>query len=133
VLRVARARVVKHFESASRIWGVRASLLQVFVNLISNSAQAMDGNGGNITLQIASAGESVSAQVIDDGIGMPPEVKSRIFEPFFTTKSGSGGSGLGLSIVQGIVARHEGSLNVESAPGKGTTFTIVLPKNASAS
>lgn len=132
-LRAARVGVTKHFEPTPCIWGVRASLLQVFVNLVTNAAQAVDGNGGNIILQLAPVGENVSAQVIDDGIGMPPEVKSRIFEPFFTTKSGSGGSGLGLSIVQGIIARHEGSLGVESNPGEGTTFTIVLPKNASRS
>ncbi len=129
-LRQARARVAKRLESVPRIWGVRGSLLQVFVNLVTNAAQAIDGEGGTVTLGLTSAGESVSAQVVDDGSGMPPEVKSRIFEPFFTTKSGSGGTGLGLSIVQGIVARHEGKIGVESAPGKGTTVTVVLPRNS---
>jgi PAS domain S-box-containing protein len=129
-LRQARARVTRRLDPVPRIWGVPGSLLQVFVNLITNAAQAIDGEGGTVTLGLISARESVSAQVTDDGSGMPPEVKSRIFEPFFTTKSGSGGTGLGLSIVQGIVARHEGKISVESLPGKGTTVTVVLPQNA---
>ncbi len=126
-LRQARARVEKRLEPTPRIWGVKGSLLQVFVNLITNAAQALDG--GTVNLGLTSASESVSAQVSDDGCGMPPEVKSRIFEPFFTTKSGSGGAGLGLSIVQGIVARHAGTISVDSVPGEGTTFTVLLPKN----
>ncbi len=132
-LRQARARIAKRLDPVGRIWGVRASLLQVFVNLVTNAAQAIDGEDGTVTLGLASAGESVSAQVIDDGAGMPPEVKSRIFEPFFTTKSGSGGAGLGLSIVQGIVARHEGKINVESIPGQGSTITVVLPRSGPSS
>jgi signal transduction histidine kinase len=63
---------------------------------------------------------------------MPPEVQARIFEPFFSTKEGGRGVGLGLSIVQGIVARHGGTIDVTSTPGKGTTFTVRLPLRAPA-
>ncbi len=129
VLRTRQARVEKRFAEAPRIAGVRGSLLQVFVNLVTNAAQALDeGGGGTITLALSAAGETVVAQVGDDGRGMPPEVKSRVFEPFFTTKAD--GTGLGLSIVQGIVARHAGTITVDSIPGEGTTFTVVLPRRS---
>ena len=82
-----------------------------------------------MTLGLSPVGDSVSATVTDDGRGMPPEVKSRIFEPFFTTKPDGQGIGLGLSIVQGIVERHGGTIGVESVPGEGTTFTVLLPRN----
>ena len=67
------------------------------------------------------------ARVSDDGKGMPPEVQARIFEPFFSTKEGGRGVGLGLSIVQGIVSRHGGAIDVASEPDRGTTFSVRLP------
>ncbi len=124
-LRAARARVGLRLQPTPPISGVRGSLLQVFVNLITNGAQALRG-GGTVSLGLSQAGETVVAQVSDDGGGMPPEVKSRIFEPFFTTRPE--GTGLGLPIVQGIVARHGGTISVDSGPGAGTTFTVVLPR-----
>jgi PAS domain S-box-containing protein len=127
VLREASARLVRRLKAVPGISGIRGSLLQVFVNLLTNAAQAMPAGGGTITLDLSSAGETVVAQVKDDGGGMPPEVRSRIFEPFFTTKAE--GSGLGLPIVQGIVARHGGTITVDSIAGEGTTFTVVLPRN----
>jgi CheY-like chemotaxis protein len=69
----------------------------------------------------------VSLLVSDTGIGMAPDVKARIFEPFFTTKLGSGGTGLGLAVVYGIIASHHGFIEVESSPGNGCTFRILLP------
>jgi PAS domain S-box-containing protein len=126
-LRDARARLRLELEPAPRILGGRASLLQVFVNLVTNAAHALPPEGGTVTLGLSSRGEEVVARISDDGRGMPPEVRARIFEPFFSTKEGGRGVGLGLSIVQGIVARHGGSIEVASEPGQGTTFTVTLP------
>ncbi len=128
VLRARGARLVKRLDSSPRISGVRDSLHQVFVNLLTNAAQALREAGGTVTLALSSAGETAVAQVSDDGGGMPPEVRSRVFEPFFTTKPE--GTGLGLPIVQGIVARHGGTITVDSVAGAGTTFTVVLPRNS---
>ena len=128
-LKEAAARVAIRFDAAPQVTGVKASLVQVFVNLVTNAAQALKDRGGTVTLGLASVGDSVAATVTDDGRGMTPEVKSRIFEPFFTTKPDGHGIGLGLSIVQGIVVRHAGTIGVESVPGEGTTFTVLLPKN----
>jgi len=129
VLREAKARVHLEVGHTPRIKGARASLLQVFVNLVTNAAQALRPEGGNVTLALAPRGDRVAATVTDDGTGMTDEVKGRVFEPFFTTKQGGRGAGLGLSIVQGIVTRHGGTIDVRSAPGAGTTFTVTLPVN----
>ncbi|HET9596361.1 MAG TPA: ATP-binding protein, partial [Anaeromyxobacteraceae bacterium] len=129
VLRGARARVEQRIEPVPPVWGVRGSLLQVFVNLVTNAAHAVESRGGTVTLELAPAGEHVKVRVRDDGPGMDPDVRRRAFEPFFTTKGDGKGSGLGLSIVQGIVSRHGGVIDVESAPGQGATFTVMLPVN----
>ena len=127
-LRDVGGRMLTRFDDGvPGIRGVKASLLQVFVNLVTNAAQALS-RGGTITLGLAAVGESVAARVSDDGRGMSPEVRNRIFEPFFTTKPDGRGSGLGLSIVHGIVARHGGAITVESEPGRGTTVTVLLPR-----
>jgi two-component system NtrC family sensor kinase len=101
----------------------------VFMNLIANAAQAMGDRdeGGTIRIAAAQRENSVEITVADDGPGIPPEVIGKIFDPFFTTKDVGEGSGLGLSIVHGIVDRHGGRIEVDSHVGKGTTFRIVLP------
>ncbi len=126
-LRDAKARVRLEIEPAPRILGARASLLQVFVNLVTNAAHALPPEGGTVTLGLSARDDRVVAQIVDDGRGMAPDVRARIFEPFFSTKEGGRGVGLGLSIVQGIVARHGGTIQVSSEPGRGTTFTVTLP------
>jgi len=122
---------------------------QIVVNLLANSAQAIRGARGRITigLSLASAADVASLDdrpsalaphgyavltVKDDGIGMPPAVQSRIFEPFFTTKTVGQGSGLGLSVVRGIVTAHRGAIAVDSREGDGATFRIFLPAAAAA-
>jgi PAS domain S-box-containing protein len=126
-LRDAKATLEHRLEAVPAVRGVRGSLLQVFVNLVTNAAHALEPRGGVVRLELARAGGRVAARVKDDGPGMTAEVKGRAFEPFFTTKAAGKGSGLGLSIVQGIVARHGGAVEVESAPGEGSTFTVTLP------
>jgi two-component system NtrC family sensor kinase len=99
---------------------------QVVLNIVLNAAEAM-ARGGTLRLssRAAAGGQSVELRFADTGPGIPEDVKARVFEPFFTTKRT--GTGLGLSIAYGIVERHHGQLRVESTPGGGTTFVIVLP------
>jgi two-component system NtrC family sensor kinase len=95
-----------------------------------NAVEAMS-EGGKLTLKTRGDESTVSIHVIDTGCGIPSEVIPHIFEPFFTTKEGKQGDsglGLGLSVVYGIVRRHEGTIDVESSIGRGTTLTITLPR-----
>ena len=102
-------------------------LNQVWLNLLVNAAQAIGENYGTVTVETRVAAENIFIKISDDGAGIGGENLSRIFEPFYTTKPVGEGTGLGLSISFGIIARHGGTIEVESAPGKGTTFTIRLP------
>lgn len=108
------------------IRGSRDKLKQVFLNLITNARDAMP-RGGTLRISSAERGKTVHVRVSDTGIGIPPENLNRIFDAFYTTKGKVSGVGLGLSVSYGIVSQHRGSIEVESAVGKGTTFTIVLP------
>jgi signal transduction histidine kinase len=100
---------------------------QVFLNLLLNAQDAMP-NGGTLTLVTRnSSRREVSVQITDTGVGIPKEMYSEIFEPFYTTKKGSYGVGLGLSVVQGVVQDHKGTIKVNSVVGRGTSFTILLP------
>lgn len=131
--RVLGGRVALELELAPglpAVEGVRVQLEQVVVNLAINARDAMP-EGGTLTLRTAAAEDgSVRLSVSDTGIGMTPEVKARIFEPYFTTKGEGRGTGLGLSMVYGIVRSHGGRVEVESAPGAGTTFTVSLPSTS---
>jgi signal transduction histidine kinase len=100
-------------------------LNQVWTNLIHNALQAMD-NRGTLTIEVRQQEGQVLIGITDSGKGIPPEVMPRIFEPFFTTKPPGEGSGLGLDIVKKIIEKHEGTIEVESVPGK-TTFILSLP------
>lgn len=107
------------------ISGNESSLREVVTNLIFNAVDAMPA-GGTITLRTDCDGTVAIVEVIDEGLGMTDEVRHRCLEPFFSTK-GEKGTGLGLSMVFGIVKRHEGSLEIESTLGKGTTFRLRFP------
>jgi signal transduction histidine kinase len=101
---------------------------QVLINLIQNAIQATP-SGGRLTVMLRRASETIAIAVQDTGTGISPENMRRIFDPFFTTKPPGEGTGLGLSVSYGIIARHGGQIKVDSEPGKGTTFTILLPSN----
>ena len=103
-----------------------SQLNQVFLNLINNAAQAMDGKG-TLTLSTAVDGDNAVVRVRDSGCGMDAETAAHIFEPFFTTKPVGEGTGLGLSIVFRIIEDHGGRISVESEPGVGTEFVVSLP------
>jgi two-component system, LuxR family, sensor kinase FixL len=97
---------------------------QVFVNLLKNALEAMP-QGGEITITTRVRGTKAEISIADTGEGMSPEVANNIFQPYYTTKEK--GTGLGLAICQSIIQEHGGSISVESAPDRGTTFTIQLP------
>lgn len=114
---------------------------QVLLNLCANAIQAMRCDGGVLTLMVhrsipsldgegmesAPACHYVELSVADTGVGIPAENMERIFDPYFTTRAGGDGTGLGLSVVHGIVMRHNGKIVVVSEPGQGTKFTVYLP------
>jgi signal transduction histidine kinase len=111
------------------IAGIPGQLTQVFVNLFTNAAHAMTGAGGELRVCVRAEddGGSLRIDVSDTGGGIPVEAMPQIFEPFFTTKTDGRGTGLGLSIVRGILDAHGGTIQVSSAAGHGTTFTLTLP------
>ena len=101
-------------------------LNQVFMNLLMNACDAVEGNG-TIRIRTRPDADGVLLEFEDDGAGMPEEVRQRIFEPFYTTKPVGQGTGLGLSLSHGIVESHGGTMEVRSVAGEGTTFSIRLP------
>jgi len=117
------------------IHGDKYQLTQLFTNLLTNAYEAMEGRG---RITISASGmhvddgiegrEAVLVEVTDEGPGMPQEVADRVFKPFFTTKSQ--GSGLGLAIVRKIVDAHDGSIDLHTAPGRGTKVRVTLPVTA---
>jgi len=116
-------------EPLPRLAGIPGQLTQVFVNLFTNAAHAMGERGGvlRIAVRTADSGETLRIDVSDTGSGIPAEAMPQIFEPFFTTKTDGRGTGLGLSIVRGILDAHGGTIQVSSADGEGTSFTLTLP------
>jgi signal transduction histidine kinase len=99
---------------------------QVFINLFTNAVEAMR-DGGELAVRVRHANDAVTISVTDGGKGIPRESQDKVFEPFYTTKDK--GTGLGLAIVFNIVRKHYGEINVASDEGKGTTFTITLPRS----
>jgi signal transduction histidine kinase len=130
------------------ILGDATQLHQVVMNLCTNAVQAMGDVGGTLIVSAKGievgaefarkhpplrVGECIRLAVADTGPGMPQSVLDRLFEPFFTTKAPGVGTGLGLSVVHGVVQNHEGAIVVESRPGEGTTFAVYLPAVAAPS
>jgi CheY-like chemotaxis protein len=123
--RAVEQRVVTSLAALPPVSGDPAELREALTNLILNAVDAMP-DGGTLTLATRAEADAVVVTVADTGAGMRDEVKRRLFEPFFTTK-GAKGTGLGLSLTFGIVSRHGGQIDVDSAPGRGTQFTLRFP------
>jgi signal transduction histidine kinase len=130
LLSSARVQVERAIEPGlPAIMGDPSALKQLFLNLLKNAAEALEESGGTIRVAASAArgGREVLLTLADDGPGIDPVMAGRIFEPFFTTKAAGRGTGLGLSICRRIAEGHRGALEVSSAPGAGTTFTLRLP------
>jgi PAS domain S-box-containing protein len=133
----------KSFTDDDWIFADSGQMHQILMNLCTNAAHAMREKGGRLDIRVfktslregntmplsdMKAGEYVVLKVSDTGSGMTPETLKQVFDPFFTTKQPGEGTGLGLSVVHGIVESHDGYITVESEPEKGTTFHIYLPR-----
>lgn len=125
---VGNIRLDRDYGEIPAIEAYSAKLNQVWMNLLSNAAQAIGASGGTVTVKTRHDGGRVSVSITDTGCGIDPSVMGRIFDPFFTTKSVGEGTGLGLSISFGIIEDHGGSIDVSSEPGCGTTLTVHLPE-----
>jgi signal transduction histidine kinase len=132
----ASVLINQEIEEVPLILADAGQLQQVIVNLVTNARQAIGDDPGTVTVEVSPVsrrsnrrrgGDFVCLRVADTGCGMEAETKDRIFEPFFTTKNVGEGTGLGLSVVHGIIADHGGRIEVKSQPGEGTEFTILLP------
>ena len=115
------------FQGLPTIAADETQLKQVFLNIILNAAQAMEGNG-KLSIITTPERKQIKVKIRDTGPGIPPEVVKNIFSPFFTTKEK--GTGLGLAISYGIIERHNGKIDVETELGKGSTFIVSLPISA---
>jgi signal transduction histidine kinase len=100
------------------------------MNLLTNAAQAIGHGPGEVCIATGITDDMVSVKISDTGNGIEAENLKKIFDPFFTTKPVGEGTGLGLSITYGIIERHGGTIKVDSAPGRGTTFVTLIPLNA---
>ena len=121
-----RIRVLRDFGPIPEIECYPGRLIQVFLNLLINAIQAIEGEG-EIRVRTWEEGDAVRVAISDTGKGIPVELRSKIFDSGFTTRKAEGGTGLGLFICRNIVQQHGGRINVDSEPGKGATFTLMLP------
>ena len=135
--------VAKSLTNDDQIFADPVQMHQILMNLCTNAAHAMRERGGTLDIRVfktslqegnpmplpnMKAGEYIVLKVSDTGSGMTPETLNQVFDPFFTTKQPGEGTGLGLSVVHGIVKSHDGYIAVESEPEKGTTFHVYLPR-----
>ena len=118
--------LVRTFKSSlPLIKGSHDALKQVFLNIVLNAIQAMDGTGGTLGMETSADNGIVSAVIRDTGVGIPDKDLKRIFDPFFTTKEE--GTGMGLALTYNIINDHSGKINIDSTFGKGTTVKVELP------
>ncbi len=121
-----RIQVVQELGDVPKVKCMPSQINQVFLNMITNAAQAMDDEG-KLTIRSVAKPNVVEVSFEDTGSGIPDDVLPKIFDPFFTTKPVGEGTGLGLSIVHKIIQGHGGAIRVKSQIGKGTTFFVELP------
>ncbi|MBX2880204.1 MAG: hypothetical protein KTR32_09750 [Granulosicoccus sp.] len=124
------ADVETHFGDIPKIQGFPGKLGQVFLNLLVNAGHAMGNDKGKIVISTSADESRVTVSVADTGSGMDKSTVDNIFLPFFTTKEVGKGTGLGLSISHGIIEEHQGTVEVSSVLGEGTTFTLSFPVSA---
>jgi len=125
--RMHNVRIIRELDEPATVLADADQMEQVVLNLLSNAVDAMP-RGGAVRLRLAATpGGGASLTVADEGHGIPEEIQARIFDPFFSTKEIGKGTGLGLAISYGIVHDHGGDIVVDSAPGKGAAFTVILP------
>ena len=127
-LRRSQIEIVRSYSNdAPEVYGNAGKLQQVFTNLLLNARDAIP-DGGRIVVATSTADDgSLVAEISDTGIGIAPENVAKIYDPFYTTKGVGQGTGLGLAVTYGIVQEHTGRISVDSIPGRGTTFRIILP------
>jgi signal transduction histidine kinase len=121
-----RIKVIKDYQAKRLIECNPGQINQVFLNLLSNAAQAIDGDG-TITITTSEDKDTLIVSIKDSGVGIPETILNKIFDPFFTTKDVGKGTGLGLSISYSIIKNHNGSIDVISEVNKGATFIMTLP------
>ncbi len=122
--------VLNYAENLPQIMAVSDQIKQVFLNLLTNAVDACHKGGGVITVSTWQENDRVAVSIKDNGVGITPEEMEHIFRPFFTTKPEVKGTGLGLSVSYGIIKNHHGEFRVDSQPGEGATFTVLLPIKA---
>jgi PAS domain S-box-containing protein len=134
LLKICNVNYETHLNSdLPDFYGSEDQLQQVFMNLISNAAESMEelqGGTLKITTEYSPENDHIFVIISDTGIGIRHENLSKLFEPFFTTKKKGKGVGLGLSVAYGIIEEHGGKIYVDSKPGNGATFRILLPLNS---
>jgi signal transduction histidine kinase len=119
--------VEKYLPFLSEITGNHDALKQVFLNIMLNAIQAMDGSGGALTVETSNENGNVRVLIRDSGVGIPGEDLKKIFDPFYTTKQE--GTGMGLAITYSIINDHSGRIDIDSTPGSGTDVKVTLPIN----
>ena len=123
-----RITLHKEYAKLPKVTCYPSQINQVFMNLLTNAIHAIEGPG-DVWVKTEVLKDKISISIRDSGKGIPPEHMDRIFDPFFTTKKIGQGTGLGLSISYGIIQKHQGEIKVTSELGKGSTFTVFLPKS----
>ena len=119
--------VKEYAEDMPLIEAVPDQFMQVILNILQNAEEAIPEGGGRITITTSVADGNAHIKIKDTGMGISTLVMNKIFDPFFTTKPSVKGTGLGLSVTYGIIKKHNGEILVDSLPGRGATFTILLP------